>query len=200
MISYPLMPVKPASSAAEFPLHPIHFVLCHCTELQQGGQAVSEGLAAPRQFGSVILQCITAGNRLAHLRIRYQHLIGRHASLARAAAQQAQGGDAAQCIGKVPPPGTVVINATGMGKDRPGSPITAAAQFPHNGVAWELNYRGELAFLQQALAQRETRQLTVADGWTAFLHGWTGVIAKVLDIDIDQVTFDRLAVIAASLR
>ena len=98
------------------------------------------------------------------------------------------------------PPGTVVINATGMGKDRPGSPITAAAQFPHNGVAWELNYRGELAFLQQALAQRETRQLTVADGWTAFLHGWTGVIAKVLDIKIDQATFDRLAVIAASLR
>ncbi|MEZ4659957.1 MAG: shikimate dehydrogenase [Caldilineaceae bacterium] len=28
------------------------------------------------------------------------------------------------------PPSSLIINATGMGKDRPGSPLTAAAQFP----------------------------------------------------------------------
>ena len=59
-----------------------------------------------------------------------------------------------------------MINATGMGKDLPGSPITEAGRFPMNGVAWELNYRGELQFLDQALAQREARNLTVEDGWT----------------------------------
>ncbi|MEZ4678949.1 MAG: hypothetical protein R2932_32515 [Caldilineaceae bacterium] len=52
------------------------------------------------------------------------------------------------------PPGSVVVNATGMGKDRPGSPITDAALFPSNAVAWELNYRGDLPFLQQAQKQQ----------------------------------------------
>jgi len=97
-------------------------------------------------------------------------------------------------------PGSVVINATGMGKDRPGSPLSDAALFPQNAVAWELNYRGELDFMQQALAQQSHRNLTVADGWVAFLHGWTGVIANVLNIEIDTGTFDRLAEIATALR
>ena len=98
------------------------------------------------------------------------------------------------------PPGSVVINATGMGKDRPGSPIIDAACFPQEAIVWELNYRGERQFLQQALAQQSARQLTVADGWDAFLYGWTSVIAQVLDLEIDQATFDRLAEIAAELR
>ncbi len=98
------------------------------------------------------------------------------------------------------PPGSVVINATGLGKDRPGSPLTAEARFPQGGIAWELNYRGALDFMQQALAQQSARQLTVADGWVAFLHGWTGVIAQVLDVEIDPVTFDRLAAVAAQVR
>ncbi len=98
------------------------------------------------------------------------------------------------------PMGSVIINATGMGKDRPGSPLTDAAQFPLSGIVWELNYRGELLFMQQALAQQSARQLSVADGWVAFLHGWTGVIAHVLDIEIDPATFEELGRIAAALR
>ena len=98
------------------------------------------------------------------------------------------------------PPGSVVINATGMGKDLPGSPITDAGRFPINGVAWELNYRGDLQFLNQALAQREEQNLTVEDGWVYFLHGWTQVIAQVLDIQLDEATFSRLAMLAESIR
>jgi shikimate dehydrogenase len=98
------------------------------------------------------------------------------------------------------PEGSVVINATGMGKDRPGSPITGDGRFPRNGVAWELNYRGELDFLHQALAQKARRQLTVEDGWLYFLHGWTQAISRVLHIEIDRATFDRLGRIAASVR
>src|SRR5205085_8593929 len=45
------------------------------------------------------------------------------------------------------PPGSVVINATGMGKDTPGSPVTDAVRFPEDAIAWELNYRGDLDFL-----------------------------------------------------
>ena len=98
------------------------------------------------------------------------------------------------------PPASLVINATGMGKDLPGSPITDAGNFPINGIAWELNYRGELHFMYQALAQREKRNLTVEDGWLHPLHGWTQVIAQALHIDLDEATFNRLAAIAKVIR
>lgn len=98
------------------------------------------------------------------------------------------------------PPRSVVINATGLGKDRPGSPLTTAAIFPQGAIAWELNYRGALDFMHQALAQQPEQDLTVADGWVAFLHGWTGVIAHVLDREIDAATFAELATVAAQVR
>ena len=63
------------------------------------------------------------------------------------------------------PPGSLVINATGLGKDAPGSPITAAARFPRGGYVWEFNYRGELLFLDQARAQAPSGDLHVKDGW-----------------------------------
>ena len=80
--------------------------------------------------------------------------------------------------------GSLVINATGLGKDAPGSPITDAGIFPDRGIAWDLNYRGELVFLDQARRQEKSRQLTVEDGWVYFLHGWTQVIAEVFDVAI----------------
>jgi shikimate dehydrogenase len=98
------------------------------------------------------------------------------------------------------PEGSVVINSTGMGKDRPGSPVTNDGLFPRNGVAWEINYRGELDFWHQAMWQRRSRDVTVEDGWLYFLHGWTQHIAEVLHVDVDEETFDRLAELAAGLR
>jgi len=97
------------------------------------------------------------------------------------------------------PPGSLVINATGMGKDLPGSPVTDAGVFPGSGIAWELNYRGELQFLHQALKQRQSRNLTVEDGWLYFLHGWTQVIAEVLKVDVGGPVFGRLAGVASEI-
>ncbi|HZC36959.1 MAG TPA: hypothetical protein VE242_15145, partial [Chthoniobacterales bacterium] len=65
-------------------------------------------------------------------------------------------------------PRSLVINATGLGKDRPGSPITDAPAFPHESIVWELNYRGSLDFLEQARKQAESRQLQIHDGWDYF--------------------------------
>lgn len=96
------------------------------------------------------------------------------------------------------PTESLVINATGLGKDAPGSPLSETAQFPEQAVVWDLNYRGELIFLDQARAQRKARSLTIVDGWTYFIHGWTQVIAEVFHVAIPTsgVDFDRLGDIA----
>lgn len=89
-------------------------------------------------------------------------------------------------------PHSLVINATGMGKDRPGSPLSDGAKFPQDSLVWELNYRGERDFMYQALAQKDERNLYVEDGWIYFLHGWTQVIAEVFDIEMDGERFRRI--------
>jgi shikimate 5-dehydrogenase len=81
-------------------------------------------------------------------------------------------------------PGSLVINATGLGKDAPGSPLSEAARFPERAIAWDLNYRGDLVFLDQARAQARSRSLQVEDGWAYFLHGWTQVIGEVFHVRI----------------
>jgi len=95
-------------------------------------------------------------------------------------------------------PGSLVINATGLGKDAPGSPASNAVQFPENGIVWDLNYRGDLLFLDQARAQASLRGLSIEDGWGYFLHGWTQVIAEVFHVDIPTSgpVFDALSEIA----
>jgi shikimate 5-dehydrogenase len=98
------------------------------------------------------------------------------------------------------PPGSVVINATGMGKDRPGSPITDAGLFPLNGVAWDLNYRGALDFLRQARAQEQQRHLNVQDGWHYFLLSWADHITEVFDRSSTAPEFAQLARIAEAIR
>lgn len=95
---------------------------------------------------------------------------------------------------------SIVINATGMGKDTPGSPITDAGIFPRQGIAWEFNYRGELDFMHQAEAQKEDRQLTVEDGWVYFIHGWSQVIGQVLGVEITPKLFDELEQAARTIR
>jgi shikimate 5-dehydrogenase len=97
-------------------------------------------------------------------------------------------------------PGSLVINATGMGKDTPGSPISDAGQFPERAVVWELNYRGELDFLQQARAQEEERDLQVHDGWPYFIYGWTAVIEEVFDLKLTPEQLAELTVIAEDER
>ncbi len=97
------------------------------------------------------------------------------------------------------PEGSLVINATGAGKDFPGSPVTDGGIFPRRGIAWEINYRGELDFWHQAMGQQESRELRVEDGWLYFLHGWTQVAAEVLHIDLTPEMFHMLAQAAEPL-
>jgi shikimate 5-dehydrogenase len=96
-------------------------------------------------------------------------------------------------------PRSLVVNATGLGKDAPGSPLTDAARFPPSAVAWDLNYRGDLKFLDQARAAGHVR---IEDGWVYFLHGWAQAIAEIFDIEIPTSgpRFEALDRIAAAAR
>jgi len=94
------------------------------------------------------------------------------------------------------PPGALVVNATGLGKDRPGSPLTAGAGFPPAAVVWELNYRGDLALLRQA---RE-RGVDAYDGWNLFCHGWAAALGPILGLPDEAATARRFAELAGPLR
>jgi shikimate 5-dehydrogenase len=98
------------------------------------------------------------------------------------------------------PEGSIVINATGMGKDRPGSPITGAALFPRHAIVWELNYRGELDFLRQARAQAQHFDLQVHDGWDYFVYSWADHIAEVFHLTISPQQLAQLVAKAEELR
>ena len=98
------------------------------------------------------------------------------------------------------PPGSLIVNASGMGKDIPGSPVTDGARFPERGVVWELNYRGELDFLRQARRQERARDLVVEDGWLYFLHGWSEVIAEVFHVELTPERFESLSTEAEAIR
>ncbi len=97
------------------------------------------------------------------------------------------------------PPGSLVVNATGLGKDRPGSPIDDAP-FPEGSVIWEINYRGSLDFLHQAEAQQAARGLQVHDGWRYFVHGWTQAVEEVFDVPMPPALVDELAALAEEVR
>ena len=97
-------------------------------------------------------------------------------------------------------PGSLIVNATGLGKDRPGSPLTDDALFPEKALVWEINYRGDLRFMHQALEQQEKRELFVEDGWKYFVYGWTAVISEVFHIPIEGETFKMCDEIASAFR
>lgn len=91
------------------------------------------------------------------------------------------------------PRGSLIVNATGLGKDRPGSPLPDTVVFPEEAYAWEFNYRGSLDFLHQAAAQREARSLQVLDGWRYFIHGWSQVVADVFELTLTPELVEQLA-------
>lgn len=98
------------------------------------------------------------------------------------------------------PAESLVINATGLGKDLPGSPLGERAPFPAGSTAWDLNYRGDLRFLDAArLADVPVR---IEDGWTYFVQGWLQAVKEVFQVDVPTSgpDFDRLSQLARTAR
>ena len=93
-------------------------------------------------------------------------------------------------------PHSLIVNATGLGKDAPGSPLTDDCSFPMDSLVWEINYRGSLLFKEQAEKQALSKNLHVEDGWIYFIHGWTQVISEVFHIEIQGDLLENLSRIA----
>jgi shikimate dehydrogenase len=98
-------------------------------------------------------------------------------------------------MGKLPE-GSLVVNATGAGKDRPGEPVSHGVMFPKNGCVWDFNYRGSLEFLRSAEKQKKDRGLFIEDGWTYFICGWALVIGEVFNIEMSRQNIESLCRIA----
>lgn len=171
--------------------------------LGAGGSALALASSfTNRTPGTPLPDKIVVTNRSAH---RLDEFASVHATLGPGPELElihASGPEVNDAIVSSAPAGSLIVNATGLGKDAPGSPLSSAAQFPESGFAWDFNYRGDLVFLDQARAQQAQKGLTIEDGWIYFLHGWTQVIAEVLDVTIPPrgPLFEELATAAKSVR
>lgn len=161
------------------------------------GTALSWALAEREDAPSLITVTARTQDKLDHLReVHRQH--GTPEGLLRYVVTETP--EEADALVAAAPAGSVIANATGLGKDRPGSPLTDAVVFPEGAYVWEFNYRGSLEFLHQAEVQEDDRGLHVVDGWRYFIHGWSQVVADVFDLDLTPETVERLADAAESVR
>jgi shikimate dehydrogenase len=95
-----------------------------------------------------------------------------------------------------PPAPQLVVNATGLGKDAPGSPVTGRAPFGSSTLAWDFNYRGGRTFLRQAAA----RGARTMDGWDYFVAGWTGCLTAIAGVPFTAGVLAGFAEAAAPYR
>ncbi|CAD5141787.1 Shikimate 5-dehydrogenase [Microbacterium sp. Nx66] len=161
------------------------------------GTALSWALAERDDAPALITVTARTQDKLDHLReVHLQH--GTPEGLLRYVVTETP--EEADALVTAAPAGSVIANATGLGKDRPGSPLTDAVVFPQGAYVWEFNYRGSLEFLHQAEAQEDDRALHMVDGWRYFIHGWSQVVADVFDLDLTPETVERLAEAAESVR
>jgi shikimate 5-dehydrogenase len=103
--------------------------------------------------------------------------------------------DSDALVARLPSP-ALVINATGLGKDAAGSPLSDAARFGPAALAWDLNYRGDLVFLRQAA----TAGATTMDGWDYFVAGWAGGLTAIAATPFTTDLLTRFAQAAAPHR
>ena len=74
---------------------------------------------------------------------------------------------------------SLVVNATGIGHESYGSPVTEAAQLPLRGIVWELNHEGPLEFLESVNRQADDLLLRVHDGWDLSLETWAEALSRI---------------------
>jgi len=168
-----------------------------CLGAGGAGTALTWNLAQRDDAPTLIVVTDTSRDRLNHLRSVHDRR-GTPDGLIRYVL--AGDDNANRQVLEAAPAGSLVVNASGLGKDRPGSPVPDGAPFPEKSYVWEFNYRGTLEFLAQARAQEARSDLVVVDGWRYFIHGWSQVIAEVFGIELTEKMVSRLSEAAVSVR
>jgi len=165
-----------------------------------GGSSLAMSLYfSQKKFGDNVPSRITIANRsLPRLASAKETLAGIHEKIEFRYIHGPTPADNDKLIAALPPY-SLIVNATGLGKDAPGSPTTDAVSYPENSLVWEINYRGDLIFMYQAQAQEKVKHLHIEDGWIYFIHGWTQVISEVFDRDIGPEELEELSVIAKQI-
>lgn len=102
-------------------------------------------------------------------------------------------------VGRLPP-GTLIVNATGLGKDRPGAPFALPAPWPQRAHAWDLNYRGELLMLDAARRAPAELGVTAHDGWHLFVNGWAESLVRIIGREISAAELEEMDVVASRVR
>jgi hypothetical protein len=97
------------------------------------------------------------------------------------------------------PARSLVINASVLGKDLPGSSVAAAVRFPVQAVVGDRNYRGDLVFSQTARCENGAGGLRIHDGWCYLLPDRTDVAAQVSDVAMSSKRWSQPARIAERL-
>ncbi|MGV2982454.1 shikimate dehydrogenase family protein [Microbacterium sp. AGC85] len=161
------------------------------------GTALSWALAERVDAPSRVIVTARSDAKLEHLREVHRQHGTREGFIEYVRTDTPQ--DAAAIVAAAPP-GSLIVNATGLGKDRPGSPLPDDVVFPERAYAWEFNYRGSLEFLHQARAQEAARGLHVVDGWRYFIHGWSQVVADVFELTLTPEIVEQLAEAAEAAR
>ncbi|SDK79396.1 Shikimate 5-dehydrogenase [Cryobacterium psychrotolerans] len=168
-----------------------------CLGAGGAGTALTWNLAERDDAPELIVVTDTSRERLDHLRGVHERR-GTPGGLIRyvLAANPADTRD----VFAAAPQGSLIVNASGLGKDRPGSPVPDGTRFPEQSYVWEFNYRGTLEFLGQARAQETASDLVVVDGWRYFIHGWSRVIAEVFGVRLTEELVARLSEAALASR
>jgi shikimate dehydrogenase len=151
------------------------------------GTAVSAALLTDRTSTWNVTLADTVDSRLAQAERIFSALsVQDRATLVRAGGSE----DNDDALSKAPP-GSFVVNATGMGKDVPGSPLSGRVSFPKRALVWDLNYRGELTLLDQARTQARDRGLRVEDGRRLFVHGWAEGLRQIFGREVAVETLEE---------
>jgi shikimate dehydrogenase len=151
------------------------------------GTAVSAALLTDRTSTWNVTLTDTVDSRLAQAERIFSALsVQDRATLVRAGGSE----DNDDALSKAPP-GSFVVNATGMGKDVPGSPLSGRVSFPNRALVWDLNYRGELTLLDQARTQARDRGLRVEDGRRLFVHGWAEGLRQIFGREVAVETLEE---------
>jgi len=157
--------------------------------LGAGGAGLAVALALPDLSEGQVTVADTRPERLAHAAQVFVRMspVGSITT-----AEIRPGGNADELVGSLPP-SSMIVNATGLGKDVSGSPVSDAVMLPEGSLLWELNYRGDLTMLKQAGGRAAQRSLEIHDGWRLFMHGWAVALSLIFNLEVSADDLERVS-------